>query len=103
MERQNIDSSNQYALRIEGRGWLDDLTIEQVWATLQAEYQQLQHHQDLLFLTLLPSGEMPAKCLLRSIFEYSMASPAMLAPTLAPAVNGNTLLISGEPELASDN
>ena len=103
MERHDIDPANQYALRIEGRDWLDDLTIEEVWATLQAAYQQLQRHQDLLFLTLLPNGEMPAKCLPRSMFECCMASPAMLAQTLAPAVNGNTLLISGAPELAADN
>lgn len=103
MERQDIDTANQYALRIEGRDWLDDLTIEQIWATLQAAYQKLQHHQDLLFLTLLPNGEMTAKCLPRSMFEYCMGSPAMLAQTLVPAINGNTLLISDESELAADN
>lgn len=91
MERQNSDCPNQYALRIEGRDWLDDLTIEQVWDTLKTAYQQLQHHQDLLFITLLPSGEMPAKCLPRSMFDYCMGSPAMLADTLAPLAPGNVL------------
>lgn len=103
MERQDIDCANYYALRIEGRGWLDDLTLEQVWATLQAAYQQLQHHQDLLFITLLPNGEMPAKCLPRSMFEYCMASPAMLAETLTTVIAGNTLRLSGLQELTPES
>ena len=94
MERQAGNCPNQYALRIEGRDWLDDLTIEQVWATLKAAYQQLQHHQDLLFITLLPSGEMPAKCLPRSMFDYCMGSPAMLADTLAPVGYSDTMTAS---------
>ena len=91
MERQAEHCPNQYALRIEGRDWLDDLTIDQVWATLKAAYQQLQHHQDLLFITLLPSGEMPAKCLPRSMFDFCMSSPAMLADTLAPMAHDHAL------------
>lgn len=91
MERQASECPNQYALRIEGRDWLDDLTIEQVWTMLKTAYQQLQPHQDLLFITLLPNGEMPAKCLPRSMFDYFMGSPAMLADTLAPLAHDNVL------------
>ena len=96
---QNIDPGNQYALRIEGRDWMDDLTLEQVWSTLKSAYQQLQHTQDLLFITLLPSGEMPARCLPKAMFDYCMASPAMLAETLAFAVPA-TLQDANESELA---
>ena len=103
MERQDIDCANHYALRIEGRGWLDDLTLEQVWVTLHTAYQQLQHHQDLLFITLLPNGDMPAKCLPRSMFEYCMANPAMLAQTLAPVITYNALMLSGMNESGPEN
>ena len=72
MKMQHIDSTNQYALRIEGRGWMDDLTLDQVWSTLKSAYQQLQHQQDLLFITLLPNGEMPARCLPKAMFDYYM-------------------------------
>jgi hypothetical protein len=102
MEMQVIDSANQYALRIEGRDWMDDLTLEQVWSTLKSAYQQLQHKQDLLFITLLPSGEMPARCLPKAMFDYCMASPAMLAETLAPVIPA-TLLHANEPDLAREN
>jgi len=61
MGQQDICSQNQYALRIEGPSWLDDLTIEQMWAVLKAAYQQLRDDQDLLFIALLRSGEMPAE------------------------------------------
>lgn len=73
---------NLYALRIEGREWLDDLTIEQVWEVLKAAYQALDPRRDLLFMTLLPNGEMPAKCLPRSVFESSLQTPGMLAEAL---------------------
>lgn len=81
--------ANQYALRIEGSEWMDDLTLEQVWSALKSAYQQLQQTQDLLFITLLPNGEMPARCLPKTMFDYCMASPAMLADSLAPAVPGS--------------
>ena len=80
---ENVVPSS-YALRIEGCAWLDDLTIEQVWAVLKAAYQHLQPQQELLFITLLPSGDMPAKCVPRSMFDLCMATPAMLADALAP-------------------
>jgi hypothetical protein len=102
MEMHVIDSANHYALRIEGRDWMDDLTLEQVWSTLKSAYQQLQHKQDLLFITLLPSGEMPARCLPKAMFDYCMASPAMLAETLSPVLPG-TLLQTSEPDLAREN
>ena len=82
MDQTDICSSNTYALRIEGRKWLDDLTIEQAWAVLKAAYQQLQHDEELLFIMLLPSGEMPAKCLPRSMFDICLNSPARLAEAL---------------------
>jgi hypothetical protein len=102
MEMQHIDFANQYALRIEGHDWMDDLTLEQVWFALKSAYQQLQQQQDLLFITLLPNGEMPAKCIPKAMFDYCMASPAMLAETLAP-VMAPTLLLSTDAELAQDN
>lgn len=93
---QHIDPANQYALRIEGRDWMDDLTLEQVWATLDCAYRQLQKTQDLLFIILFPSGEMPARCLPKSMFDMCMASPAMLAEALAPAMPRFAL----QPEVA---
>jgi hypothetical protein len=102
MEMQHVDSANQYALRIEGRDWMDDLTLEQVWSTLKSAYQQLQQKEDLLFITLLPTGEMPARCLPKAMFDYCMASPAMLAETLSPVMPG-TLLLCDETEAARDN
>jgi hypothetical protein len=102
MEMQHIDSTKQYALRIEGRDWMDDLTLEQVWVALKSAYQQLQQQQDLLFITLLPNGEMPARCLPKTMFDYCMASPAMLAESLAPVMSG-TLLLSGESEFIREN
>jgi hypothetical protein len=102
MEMHVIDSANDYALRIEGRDWMDDLTLEQVWSTLKSAYQQLQHKQDLLFITLLPSGEMPARCIPKAMFDYCMASPAMLAETLSPVLP-RTLLYTSEPEFVRDN
>jgi hypothetical protein len=102
MEMQAIDSTNQYALRIEGHDWLDDLTLEQVWSTLKSAYQQLQLKQDLLFVTLLPSGEMPARCLPKAMFDYCMANPAMLAESLAPVLP-RILLHADESALAREN
>jgi hypothetical protein len=102
MEMQAIDSGNQYALRIEGHDWLDDLTLEQVWSTLKAAYQKRQQTQDLLFITLLPNGDMPARCLPKAMFDYCMANPAMLAQTLAPVVP-DALLLSNDSELTHEN
>ena len=82
---EHIDLANQYALRIEGRDWLDDLTLEQVWSALKSAYQQLQDAQDLLFIILFPNGEMPARCLPKALFEFRMASPEMRRETLACA------------------
>jgi len=94
--------ANQYALRIEGRDWMDDLTLEQVWSALKSAYQQLQQTQDLLFITLLPSGEMPARCLPKTMFDYCMADPAMLAETLAPIMPGPLPLLA-KTELSRNN
>lgn len=98
---QQIDCANQYALRIEGHGWMDDMTLEQVWSTLKSAYQQLQQQQDLLFITLLPNGDMPAKCIPKAMFDHCMASPAMLAETLAPAM-GNALLLPAGAEFTEE-
>jgi hypothetical protein len=105
MEMDYIDPANQYALRIEGRDWMDDLTLEQVWSALKSAYQQLQQTQDLLFITLLPSGEMPARCLPKTMFDYCMANPAMLAETLAPMVpmTPGPLQLHGETEFSRKN
>ena len=89
---EHIDPANQYALRIEGRDWLDDLTLEQVWAALKSAYQQLQDAQDLLFIVLFPNGEMPARCLPKTMFDFRMSSPEKLCETLAPSVQGFALL-----------
>jgi hypothetical protein len=102
MEMDYIDPANQYALRIEGCDWMDDLTLEQVWSALKSAYQQLQQTQDLLFITLLPSGEMPARCLPKTMFDYCMASPAMLAETLAPIIPRTAPLPDGA-EFADKN
>lgn len=89
---QCIDHANQYALRIEGRDWMDDLTLEQVWSALKSAYQQVQEAQDLLFIILFPNGEMPARCLPKAMFEFRMASPAMLSETLASDTPGLAML-----------
>jgi hypothetical protein len=78
MNGQQICSDNLYALRIEGKSWMDDLTIDQAWAVLRSAYQQLAANQELLFMLLLPNGEMPAKCLPRSVFEARFANPRSL-------------------------
>jgi hypothetical protein len=75
---------NHYALRVEGRAWLDDLTIEQVWAILHAAFQQLEPRQELMFMILMPSGATPCRCLPRSVFESSLGNPAMLMKALTP-------------------
>ena len=95
MEMQHGDSANHYALRIEGRNWMDDLTLEQVWSALKSAFQQLQQQQDLLFITLLPNGDMPARCIPKDLFDHFMASPAMLAETLAPVIAEPLLLSDG--------
>jgi hypothetical protein len=77
-----MPATHSYALRIEGKPWLDDLSIEQAWAVLRSAYQDIAEHQGLLFMMLLPSGEMPAKCLSRAWFERCIASPSMLQAAL---------------------
>jgi hypothetical protein len=57
---------------------MDDLSIEQIWAVLRSAYQGLEQDEELLFMMLLPNGEMPARCLPRCVFESSMTSPARL-------------------------
>nr|WP_217344648.1 hypothetical protein [Noviherbaspirillum sp. L7-7A]MBV0878813.1 hypothetical protein [Noviherbaspirillum sp. L7-7A] len=84
---------NHYALRVEGRAWLDDLTIEQIWAILHAAFQQLEPRQELMFMILMPNGATPCRCLPRSVFESSLPDPAMLlkaltSPLPTPADDG---------------
>jgi hypothetical protein len=86
MKGQQICSDKLYALRIEGKSWMDDLTIDQAWAVLRSAYQQLAANQELLFMLLLPSGEMPAKCLPRSVFEASFANPRSLESAIQPLI-----------------
>jgi hypothetical protein len=52
---------------------------------LRSEYQAMRDDQELLFMLLLPSGEMPAKCLPRSLFGMCIGSPAMLQATMRSA------------------
>jgi hypothetical protein len=75
---------NHYALRVEGRAWLDDLTIEQIWAILHAAFQQLDPRQELMFMILMPNGATASRCLPRSVFESSLPNPAMLVKALTP-------------------
>lgn len=76
------DTHNHYALRIEGRAWLDDLTIEQVWSVLKAAFQPLAPRQELMFMVMMPDGATPSRCLPRSVFEASLPTPAMLEKSL---------------------
>ncbi|MFS0753925.1 hypothetical protein ABC383_04435 [Noviherbaspirillum sp. 1P10PC] len=75
-------NANHYALRIEGRAWLDDQTMEQIWSVLKAAFQPLAPRQELMFMILLPNGATPSRCLPRSVFESSLATPAMLEEAL---------------------
>lgn len=107
MGEQAIGNVNSYALRVEGRPWIDDLTIEQVWAILKAAFQPLEARQELMFMALLPNGEMPSKCLPRSVFDECMGTPAMLANALMQCVQQErgdgtrSPSTPGRPELTS--
>ena len=85
-------NANHYALRIEGRAWLDDLTIAQVWAVLKAAFQPLAPRQELMFMIMTPNGATPSRCLPRSVFESSLSTPAILeaalGSTMPPARDG---------------
>ncbi|MGI4849928.1 MAG: hypothetical protein ACRYGK_17590 [Janthinobacterium lividum] len=83
-ERIEGGDSNLHALRIEGRQWINDITLAQVWAVLKAAVQELDNGRDLLFMVLLPSGEQPALCLDRSLFAQQLTSPSALAAKLRP-------------------
>lgn len=83
MPHAQTGNDNHYALRIEGRAWLDDLTMAQLWAVLKAAFQQLAPRQELMFMIMLPSGATPCRCLPRSVFESSLATPAMLMEALS--------------------
>lgn len=86
MPHAQAGNTNHYALRIEGRAWLDDLTIEQLWAVLKAAFQPLESRQELMFMILMPSGATPCRCLPRSVFEACLPSPAMLVEALSAPV-----------------
>lgn len=83
MPHAQTGKPNHYALRVEGRAWLDDLTIEQIWAILHAAFQQLEPRQELMFMILMPNGATPCRCLPRSVFESSLPTPAMLVQALS--------------------
>jgi hypothetical protein len=91
--RQHPDT-HSYALRVEGKAWLDDLSIEQVWAVLHSAYQGLEPNEELLFMMLMPNGEMPARCLPRCIFESSMTSPARLQTAMRTPATPNAAPLS---------
>ena len=84
MPHAQTGNANHYALRVEGRAWLDDLTIEQIWAVLAAAFQQLSPRQELMFMIQMPNGAMPCRCLPRSVFELCIPTPAMLEDALSP-------------------
>jgi hypothetical protein len=73
-----------FAVRIENRRWVNDITLPQAWAILHAAFQELAHGEDLLFMVLLPSGEQPALCLSGQLFELQAATPQALAARLLP-------------------
>jgi hypothetical protein len=85
METRHHLATHAYALRLEGRPWLDDLSIEQAWAVLRSAYQALGETEELLFMMLLPNGEMPARCLPRALFDSCITSPAMLQMAMRSA------------------
>lgn len=74
---------NMHALRIEGRKWVNDITLPQAWAILQATAQELDSGRDLLFMMLMPNGRQPALCLDQSLFVQQFPTPAALAARLA--------------------
>lgn len=85
MATRQHQAAHCYALRLEGKPWLDDLSIEQVWAVLRSAYQALGEEQELLFMMLLPNGEMPARCLPKSLFDALVTSPASLQSMMSTA------------------
>lgn len=86
MPHAQTGNANLYALRVEGRAWLYDLTIDQIWAVLKSAFQQLEPRQELMFMILMPNGATPCWCLPRSVFESCLPTPAMLVEALASPV-----------------
>lgn len=86
MPHAQTGNANHYALRVEGRAWLDDLTIEQLWAVLKAAFQQLEPRQELMFMILMPNGATPCRCLPRSVFESCLPTPAVLVKSLCSSL-----------------
>jgi hypothetical protein len=82
MSKLPIATERTHALRIEGRKWVDDITLAQAWAILYAAYQELDEQQEMLFMLLLPNGEQPACCINRLIFEQMMSTPETMVQRL---------------------
>lgn len=85
MPHLHTGNANHYALRVEGRAWLDDLTIQQIWAVLKAAFQPLAPREELMFMILMPNGAMPSRCLPRAVFDSCLPTPAMLENALCSA------------------
>ncbi|MDB5839332.1 MAG: hypothetical protein JWQ23_1284 [Herminiimonas sp.] len=83
-------NENTFALRIEGRKWVNDISISQVWAILHAAYLELDPQQEMLFMIMLPSGEQPALCMDKTIFQALMKSPEAMARRLASMTGKST-------------
>jgi hypothetical protein len=82
MQPLYFDHAQLHALRIEGRKWVNDITLAQAWAILRAAYQELDEHTELLFMAQLPNGEQPALCITRRIFDTLLATPDALEQRL---------------------
>lgn len=82
-DHESSAGSNLHALRIEGRKWVNDITLAQAWAILQATAQELEQGRDLLFMMLMPNGRQPALCLDQALFIQQLPTPAALAARLA--------------------
>jgi hypothetical protein len=82
-------NENVYALRIEGRKWVNDISLSQAWAILHAAYLELEQQQEMLFMIMLPTGEQPALCMDKTIFQVLMKSPEAMGRRLASATGKN--------------
>jgi len=82
MQFTHSEQEPLHALRIEGRKWVNDISLEQVWAILNATFQEFDDRDELLFMVQLPSGEQPALCINKQVFHLLIQTPAQLAQYL---------------------
>lgn len=98
MQLLHFEHEKLHALRIEGRDWMNDISLPQAWAVLWAAYQELEEDAELMFMVQLPSGDQPALCLTRQIFETLVPNPGALARRLARRVWDQGLDEPGEDD-----